>query len=69
VTARPIAAARLNQLRSEVLRGRALVAIREAQDVREETRATLAAIAQRRLADRRRRLPTISAELRSEARR
>ena len=52
---RAVAEARLKSLHAEVLRGLALAALRHAEEVREETRATRAAIKQRRLLDARRR--------------
>jgi hypothetical protein len=55
VSDRLLAEARLKQLRAEVLRGLALAATRRAQELRDETAAMRAAIAQRRLLDARRR--------------
>jgi hypothetical protein len=52
---RVVAEARLKILESEVLRGLSLVTKRRAEELREETRATRAAIHQRRLLDTRRR--------------
>jgi hypothetical protein len=52
---RAVAEARLKTLESEVLRGLSLVTKRRAEELREETRATRAAIHQRRLLDARRR--------------
>jgi hypothetical protein len=52
---RAVAEARLKSLESEVLRGLSLVAKRRAEELRDETRATRAAIHQRRLLDARRR--------------
>jgi hypothetical protein len=52
---RTVAEARLKSLYAEVLRGLSLVALRRAEDVREEMRATRAEINQRRLHDARRR--------------
>ena len=49
--ARAVAEARLKCLRAEVLRGMALAAMRRAEEVREEGRATRAAIQQRRRAE------------------
>ena len=46
---RAVAEARLKSLRAQVLRGMALAAMRRAEEVREESRATRAAIHQRRL--------------------
>jgi hypothetical protein len=48
---RIVAEARLKCLHAEVLSGLALAALRHAEDVRDETRATLAAVRQRRLAE------------------
>jgi hypothetical protein len=55
VSDRVVADARLKSLRAEVLRGLALAATRRAQELRDETAAMRAAIAQRRLLDARRR--------------
>jgi hypothetical protein len=52
-TSRTIAEARLRSMRAELLRGRALLATRRAEEIREETRAMRAAIRQRRLAEHR----------------
>jgi hypothetical protein len=52
---RVLAEARLKSLRAEVLRGLSLAATRRAEEIRDETRATRAAIRQRRLLDARRR--------------
>ena len=52
---RAVAEARLKTLETEVLRGLSLVTKRRAEELREETRATRAAIHQRRLLDARRR--------------
>ena len=52
---RLLAEARLKSLRAEVLRGLSLAATRRAEEIRDETRATRAAIRQRRLLDSRRR--------------
>jgi hypothetical protein len=51
---RTVAEARLKSLHSEVLRGLALVALRRAEEVREEALATQAEISQRRLVEARR---------------
>ena len=48
---RTVAEARLKGLHSEILRGMALAALRNAEEVHEEAHATLAEIAQRRRAD------------------
>jgi hypothetical protein len=48
---RTLADARLKGMRSEILRGLGLVALRRAEEVREQTRAARAEIAQRRLAE------------------
>ena len=52
---RTVAEARLKSLHAEVLRGLSLVALRRADDLLEEMRATRAEISQRRLHDARRR--------------
>jgi hypothetical protein len=51
---RTVAEARLKSLHAEVLRGLALAALRRAEEVHDESRATLAEIRQRRLTERRR---------------
>jgi hypothetical protein len=51
---RAIAEARLKSLRAEVLRGLAMAAVRQSEELRDETRAMRAAIKQRRLLDSRR---------------
>jgi hypothetical protein len=48
---RTVAEARLKSMHSEVLRGLAMAALRRAEEVREENRATRAEIHQRRLAE------------------
>ena len=48
---RALADARWKSMHAELLRGLALAALRHAEEVREEGRATRAAIAQRRLTD------------------
>ena len=48
---RTLAEARLRRLHSEVLRGLSLAAVRRAEEIRDESRATHAEIRQRRLAD------------------
>jgi hypothetical protein len=48
---RTVAEARLKSMHSEVLRGLAMAALRRAEEVREENRATRAEIRQRRLAE------------------
>jgi hypothetical protein len=52
---RTIAEARLKSLRAEVLRGLAMAAVRQSEELRDESRAMHAAIKQRRLLDERRR--------------
>jgi hypothetical protein len=52
---RTVAEARLKSLHAEVLRGLSLAALRRADDVLEDVRATRAEIRQRRLHDDRRR--------------
>jgi hypothetical protein len=53
-TRRTLVDARWKRIHSELLRGLALAALRRAEEVREEGRATRAEIAQRRLAESRR---------------